>query len=212
MLTFKNILETNYNKHLIQSRKDIDHLHNKLVDAYPIHSKNSKDELNELEGYTDDSARINSYLWEDHKEARHFKVSVDKSIQHIDNVLESHKTPHKLSVYSGMKENPKERMNDKGIFHHPAYLSTSIEPKTAVAFSRSKYTNNLKDNPQKHILKIHVPKDHPGAYIDHISSNQGEHEFLLPRGLNLKYKGTVKHLIHEHGEDIDIHEHHMDII
>jgi hypothetical protein len=100
----------------------------------------------------------------------------------MDSGMERHKTPHKLTVYSGIKYDPGEKMDKNKIVHHPSYLSTSLDKFTAKGFSNC--TTN------KHVLKIHVPKGHPGAYVDHFSENPGEKEFILPRNTKLKYRGT----------------------
>ncbi len=233
MIKFSEIFESNFLKTYNKEHHDLKNLDSRLQSHYDFNDKNTLS----IQKYTGDHARhINHILWEKHKDNNYstFSNNTDydygKDIQNIDHNLSSFKTPHKLSLYSGTKRyDPRERMNDKGILYHPAYLSTSINKRMALNFGHKKTEwHNSGDKNEfgifhHHILKIHVPKDHPGAYIDHISRNKGEYEFLLPRGLNLKYRGTVPYRFTAKERNpvlsalndpqvYHVNEHHMDIV
>lgn len=198
----KHMKETLLNSVLVEEfdPTKVKGLHQKLTNHY--HKLNIRnEETKAVRQYTDDSTHINQYHWEKH----HGTLSKDGFIHHseyldsltkanshkeleaksslIDNALNYHKTPHELTVYSGVQSDPRNRANN-GMVHHPAYLSTSIRSKTAVGFARSNATEH-----GMHILKIKVPEGHPGAYVAHISHAPQEREFILPRGTNLKLTG-----------------------
>jgi hypothetical protein len=201
------ILETNWSSNK-DTNKQVGFLHDKLKNHYGniISSENDK----QLSNYTATSYTINNHLWKQHQDDGNGyefdNIGYRDRIDSIDNSLNRSKTPQKLSVYSGTAHDPRNYMNDKNIVHHPAYISTSLSNQTAQKFTMAHYGDI------KHVLKINVPKGHPGAYVDHMSENPGEHEFVLPRGLNLKYKGTTKHYPENTGLENEVHEHNMDIV
>ncbi len=172
--------------------------------------------------YTDGSDYINQKLWDKHKKRELINSdSNNHNIHEMDRALSVHKTPHDLTVYSGTQNDPRKMKNKQGIFHHPAYLSTSLDPEIAHDFSH--YSNNLSKNTDLHVFKINVPKGHPGAYVDHIGIYKDQHEFIIPRATNLKYLHTTKEIKHDtdfkdnlgmidpNGEKYTIHTHHMEI-
>lgn len=55
---------------------------------------------------------------------------------------------------------------------------------------KSEHTGLRGPYPVRHILKIHVPKGHPGAYVAPHSQHPHEREFTLP-------PGTKMHIHHE---------------
>ncbi len=186
----------------------LDGLHNNLMKHY-----NDYDEYHEgaIKDYTKDSESLNSYHWE----RRNDNVPKDTYMQNktldMDNAVDQHRTPHKLSVYSGVKTNIKDKMDSNLTLNHPAYISTSLNKHSANFFAHPIYNEN-NGKSENHILKINVPKDHPGAYVDHKSDNEGEKEFILPRNTQLKYKGSTTYKKEDTGLSRDIVEHNMDII
>jgi hypothetical protein len=138
----------------------------------------------------------NSVLWSSRGVGP--RIDSDKDIKHIDAGIAAHKTDKPITVYSGTPIDPREH---SGILKHHGYISASLHKKQADVYARSAQD----DEPEahKHIMKINVPAGHHVAYLDHISHNQGEHEVLLPRGLNLKHNGTQsKGRTHIHDMDI----------
>lgn len=142
-----------------------------------------------LQHYTASGAsRLNSALYRQ-KTLENIKdrdPSIAEDIVDLDNALHKHRTPHDMHVYSGIEFNPKRlghQGDQSGIYkvHLPAYTSASLHPKIAEYFGKRHDSNDGAIN----IVKIHVPKGSRGAYIDHISLNQGEREFVLPRGSKL---------------------------
>jgi hypothetical protein len=95
-------------------------------------------------------------------------------------------------------------------------MSTSLSRSVAHRFIKSNEIEN--DDSLEfhhHMLHIHVPKGHPGAFVDGISENQKEKEFILPRGTNLKHKFTHTYLKKAKSlgdREAYYHIHHMDIV
>jgi type I site-specific restriction endonuclease len=236
------ILETNWED---GKASDIGNLNNKLIKHYKDYNDDDK---KVIANYTVSSRYLNSYHWNKSRGENKKNVpELENTTGQLDNALDAHRTPHKLSVYSGTKDDPRKNMDKDGIVNHPAYLSTSIDNNIAQRFasnhaknvaqgfssSRAKNvaqrfaSNHAKNVAQgfsssrakndkifgeKHVLKINIPKNHPGGYIAHHSSLPEENEFILPRNTKLKYRGTVTHKGEDTGRDMDIHEHNMDVI
>ena len=139
--------------------------------------------------YTRNSSPLNSYHWDKHKNEVGIHKDYEQNTKNLDNALHSYKSPEDLTVWSSTIHNPEKLKNKEGIVHHPAYLSTSILQHVALDRDINS-TDDSEGNRHHHILKIHVPKESHGAYVYHISKIPGEHEFLLPRGSNLKHLHT----------------------
>ena len=113
------------------------------------------------------------------------------TISGMDNLVNQHKTPHKLDVYTGINEKHARALQtaaensktSKFKMVHPAFLSTSIDKRIAHGFGSG-----------EHVIHIKVPKGHPGAYVEKHSSLPGEKEFILPRGhvLNIDKTPTTE--------------------
>jgi ADP-ribosyltransferase exoenzyme len=129
----------------------------------------------------------------------------DEAIHHLDSVMDKHKTPQDMHVYSGTKHD----LRKHDIMDHPAYMSTSLHPEVAHGFSiQHKSYNHDTKNYESHVMNIHVPKGSRGAYIGHIAKYPGEKEFIIPRDSKLKYNRTEST---KYGSTI-LHEHHVDLI
>ena len=128
------------------------------------------------------------------------------------------RAPRKFRVYSNTRMDPREHMYSEGIVHHPAYMSTSINNKFPRHWGEVQNDGDYETTIYKrHILKFDIPKGHEGSYVgDHISTCPDQHEFILPRGTNLKHIKTE--VIREPGEKYyprsirEHHIHHMKIV
>jgi hypothetical protein len=208
MISFKKFLKEN---------KDDGFEHQELVKHYDGIIFNSL-HRHSIKNYTKDSSDLNNHLWEEHKKPiKSVYNSLNNVAEELNKTLHSYKTPHKLEVWSSSKIDPREKMDDKKIVHHPAFLSASIDK--AIAEGRNTFNTQVKENGDIHhnILKMNIPKDHPGVYVDHVSHMHGEKEFILPKGTNLKYKKTDTHekdyYNHVLGKSVKsyTHIHHMSI-
>ncbi len=194
----------------------MDDLHDKLNKKYRF----GNDDKKSFKSHMSHSFGVNNHLWEVHHGNKEYASSnfdpinyYKERIKNLDTAINNHKTPHDLTVYSGIGYDPRDKMNSNKIVHHPAYLSTSIDKGVAENFSLS-HREKKKGIYHENVIKINVPKGHVGAYIGKFMKN--EKEFLLPRGLKLKhlhtetikgeYKnnyGTIKY---------ENHLHHMEIV
>jgi len=205
--------------------------YNKFNDAHKL----------DIQEYTHSDPTLNSYplndyQWKKHEYAQHDKEysidHLDARTQRMDSVINAHRTPHKLTLYSGIRYDPRDRMDSNRIVHHPAYLSGSIMKYQAQGFGLTTYkdgpaikrTSKTKAVPPKsekftHILNIRVPKNHPGAYVSEHSRSPDEREFILPRGTNLRYIHTQHHRVKDHyayswegDKHQNFYEHHMEVV
>jgi hypothetical protein len=152
--------------------------HIKAINAY---TKNSMDGVNE-------KLTKGSRLTPDNR----------KGMMTLDEATYAHTTPHALTLWSGISPEHADKVMQNEQVHHPAYLSTSLSPHVAAAFTRFK-ADERGDGIEGHMLKILVPHGHPGAFIGHVSmvhnekGEMGEHEFILPRGtvLNIHHDKRV---------------------
>jgi hypothetical protein len=157
----------------------------------------SLDERNAVRRYQVGSRALNGSLWNTHKgiedtEGEYYK----KNIGHLDELMNKIKTPHKLVVHSSTIHDVEKMKNEKNIVHHPAFLSTTLDENFAK--ERAAAVKYIKNAQESHILKIHVPKGHPGIFVPKISENgpsnvcRVEKELILPRGTNLQHIKTVQ--------------------
>jgi hypothetical protein len=188
MKSFKEFLTEIINENP-ESRRKLQSKHKELMNHYqyePEEIKNIKDYTTKThEG--SGSARLNSYLWRKHHDKSEHDELYEKRKQNLDKIMKMHKTPEEMHVYSGITYDPRNKMNSEGIVHHPAYLSTSLNREVARTFNR--WDN---DSKQFNMLKIHVPKNHPGIYVGNHTKWKSEKELILPRGINLKHIKSEK--------------------
>ncbi len=142
-----------------------------------------------------------------------------KNIKKLDDIFKhkAHTLKEDLHVYSGIGFDPSEHFKEgNGVFHSPAFLSTSVGVSTPKSFGQAfaskdahhdqwddEYT--AKDNASvvkqgsrseqdKHIIHFHLPKGYSGGmHIAPESKFPEEREFLLNR--NQKWK-LVNHEVH----------------
>ena len=190
VLSFKKYIKEGYREDSpSENEEELNGLHKSLTHHYHKRSKLGFFEKMAVQNYTNNSSSINSHLWENKGGSHDEPYGAD--LEDMDKVLHGHKTPHDLTVYSGLNAAPNISKTTK-IYHHPAYLSTSLSHQTASGFANSIYGKH-RDTPtsssqtvHKHTLRIHVPKGHPGFVPGPLSVYPEEREVLLPRGLKLR--------------------------
>lgn len=192
--------------------------HKELANHYNQYTEN--DRMNGIRSYTGGSGHsylINDYHWGKSAGKTKPNAKVEFHTKHLDSAINAHRTPEELTVHSGIKYDPREKMK-KGMVHHPAYLSTSLNKEHAAQFAGGK-REYLTGEHNRHfnVLSIKVPKGHPGAYVGHIQDFASEREFILPRGSKLRHikTETEKHYRSQSGDikhhDV-IHTHHMEVV
>lgn len=126
-------------------------------------------------------------------------------IQGLDESLNHEKTPKPMTVFSGVGFNPGQlaAKHPKKQLYMPAFTSATIDPAVATKFAQpltkgaagesmaDRYNVAKDDNNEgadHHMLRINLPKGHPGSYIADSSEHPEEKEFLLPRQQTMKIK------------------------
>jgi hypothetical protein len=152
-------------------------------------------EINRYTGAS--STMINRHLLgkgeaSDPQSLTHRADTLSKAIEHFGKPLE-----HEAHVYSGIGGfNPAEHFKeDNGVFHMPAFTSTSLNPMIAHSFAHSQ------DKPlshsfisDMHVIHFHLPKGYKkGCYVNGVSQCNGEYEYLLDKGQKWKLKGHSVH-------------------
>lgn len=117
----------------------------------------------------------------------------EHNMKTMDEALHVHAAPHDLVTYSGMGEDHGHTVATNDRVHHPAYLSSSLNPTLALGFAGHQ-THGW--DTVSHMMKIHVPAGHPGAYVEHLTRNRNEHEFILPRNTTLRIDHSKRELVH----------------
>ena len=136
----------------------------------------------------------------------------------------SEKDFHVYTGLSGRSNIHNEILKNQGketSIHFPAFTSTSLNKKVAVGFA------NAKREPDQHIghllgsknisevARIKIPAGHArGMYVDHISENDGEKEYLLDKShvvhfpqqeptYTFDFGNAIRHIeghVHKNGE------------
>ena len=212
----------NANDHI--SKEGPDGVHDKLSKHYDKnpHAKGH------FSDYADSSHELNYALHRHHVEgpkeghkpgslppADEYDIS-HKHIKGLDKALTHHKTPKRMTVFSGVGFHPgmAAAQHPKGHVHMPSYTSTSIHPHEAANFAKALPKGSPGDNYQRyspakdrkkegadhHIMKINLPKGHHGAYIADHSWIPDEKEFLLPRNQRMKIHPTPEVKEFKHGK------------
>lgn len=182
-------------------------LHNELTKHYQ-HQPEHRKTLHDL---TKSSRDLNRHLHSQY-ETKGKTVDITRT-RKIDKALQQHKTPHSFHVYAGVKGSSAHNTLQHNItYHHAAYLHSSLNDKMAAGFTLHHHEQkNGEDHYHHHILKIHVPKGHPGSYVSHISHHPHEKEFILPRNTKLKIHNTTTKSSDIEGDKHHIHTHHATI-
>ena len=175
---YQNFLYHNANEHLGPDIWDVDSRLRKKQPFTELHGN----EKGALHSYSIGSSNLADNLIDAHKKGVEPKQQVGYvHLPSLDAATHKFQLP-KMTVFSGVKFDPRKlTQNSNGLFHSPANISSSIDPKVADEFS-STLGNS-------HILRIHVPEGHHGLYLGNDlnrSSMPAEHELLLPRGMFLK--------------------------
>lgn len=165
----------------------LDNLHKELTDHYGVDTAMNRDQMGALTSYTTYSGNINKELVNAHESGLPVSSYTKEFIGKMDNALENAMpTPKKMTTYSGLGFDPRKRMNDEGVLHSPAYLSSSIRPGEALKHAKDMNVYD-DDKPREiHVLKINHDENQPtGLYIGEHSMFPNEQEYITKRGINL---------------------------
>lgn len=144
-----------------------------------------KDQIKAIRYYTDKGyTKINTALRFPKQPA---SKKVTDSISKINTGIQTFKLAKPLTVYRGTSIiGLKKSLGNRSIkigrsYADPAYSSCTLSQMIALGFS-----------PQHVVLKVNLQAGHHGAYIDPISTNVGEKEYLLDSGAKLIVTGYQK--------------------
>jgi hypothetical protein len=175
-----------------------------------------------LKRYTGSLSKyVNTDLWNAHKKETDPKLGrFSSEIGQLDKAISAKKAPRNITVYSGVKVDPRKMMNKNKVVHLPGYTSTSYGKHIAEGFGYDDEQKSGNPDVHIHVIRTVIPEGHSAAGIEHISLNTGEHEIVLPRGLYMKHIKTVRHVKTVKGFPIDnipdrkeyTHIHHMKIV
>lgn len=180
-------IELQFGKHSQSSKKLTESEIAKIKSLEKHYSKFTSDDIKHIKKYTSNSRSLNTALLKSGSK-KLGNSNLENHKKGMDAVVKRHAAPKKLTVYTGVgKNHPLEKhLNSDKHFHvrHNAFTSASTSKNVAEDFVG--YKAAKKNLYHTHMLKINVPKGHPGAYVDHHSLHDGEREFILPRGTKLK--------------------------
>jgi hypothetical protein len=164
-----------------------------------LHSKidMSDKETQAIRQYTNSSYALNKDL---HKHNGDFsKIQFEHGLmtRHLDSAIKKHELP-KMTLLSGIKKDPRQLTEaTNGVFHSPAFVSSTIHPSIAFFFANGLYSpyNEKEDEAESHILKFHINEGQKGLFVGNRNlgvrklTNSTEHEVLLPRDNHYKITG-----------------------
>lgn len=165
--------------------------HNEMVSNAP---KLSDDEVDTVKNYTN---KLNHYYNNGVSLNEHLHHGIELNekqsefVSALDNIMDKTKLHDDLTVYTGTNKRHSDLIRKYDVVNHPGFVSTSLSLNSARSFAQ----DNGGD-----IVKIHVPKEHRGLYVSHISDYDGEREFVLPRNTKLKiHRDKEQVLVHDSG-------------
>ncbi|MCT3400771.1 ADP-ribosyltransferase [Lentilactobacillus hilgardii] len=140
--------------------------------------KLSKGQVKAIRYYTNNGyGKINTALRQPDDAA---SAKVKTSIKSISTGIQAFHLDQPTTVYRGIsKEGLAKSLGSHSLkvgrqYHDPAYSSCTLSQMIALGFSK-----------QHVVLKINLPTGYHGAYIDPVSTNVGEKEYLLDSGTKL---------------------------
>lgn len=133
------------------------------------HSSLSAGELQAVKYYTGNGySTLNSQL--------RFGSSPSQTALRLDAALAKGQAPVDMVVHRGTTHYSLTTLKPGDVFQDKGYVSTS---------TGSGFGGDVR-------MQIHVPKGSTGAFVDPISTHQGEKEFLLPRGSRFRVVSSEK--------------------
>lgn len=129
-----------------------------------------------------------------------------KTVAGLDSAISSNPIQHSVSTYSGISFDPRKKLDEKGRFKSPAFISSTHNKKQARSFAYKGYRGY---NPI-HIMQFHLKPGDPASHISQQSHFEGEHETVIGRDNTFQYHGTDSH--YDHDNEHWVHVHHVSIV
>lgn len=194
------------------SLANIGHLNDQVNRIISTQKPFSKRQIKAIGHYTTDkgSREINhNLLAQKHnpKNVTPLPATHQTTIKNLDDAIKNNpvKIPH--SVYSGISEDLGKQFMKKKRVHSPAYISASLDKKTARFFANKKLEKTEKI-PEQHYLHIHLKPGDPATHISEHSWHTPERETIIGRGVTLKHIKTEKF---KGAEGSTVYVHHVRI-
>lgn len=158
--------------------------------------------------YTHDSEELNNDLHRDSLNGTEHAIKKHGDlIKKLDGLINKHKLPESMHVYSGLHFDPHDyddernfgikSKSDKIDVHLPAYTSTSLSPNIASKFGKPKISH--KDDGtrvvEKHMMRLHLERGHKHLFTENHTGLPGEMEVMLGRNTKLKFDKNPSHII-----------------
>ena len=157
----------------------------------------SDKEIQTIRQYTNTSYALNTDLHKHNGDFSKMKMEHGLMTRHLDSAIKKHELP-KMILLSGIKKDPRVLTeNTNGVFHSPAFVSSTLHPSIAHFFAptiKSPYNENENED-EAHILKFHINEGQKGLFVGNRNlgfrklTNSTEHEVLLPRDNHYKIIG-----------------------
>jgi len=133
------------------------------------------------------------------------QLPLKHAIDHLDNALLKTSASQDFFTYGGVAEFDPSK-SKSGIFSHKGYRSTTLNPSTAIRFTKDE---NNPESPS-HVIQFKIKKGDKGMYMDgHYTGAvaPGEREFLMPRNTHFKVSDKPKKIVDPNtGHVINIHQ------
>lgn len=133
------------------------------------------------------------------------------NISHVINNAPAIEKP--ISVFSGLSgksginayaQKHRQTSNDRMVFHMPAFTSTSTKFAIGTAFCKDApihpdeekmYSDHSGRKDVQDLLHIKLPAGFKGgAFVEHVTENSGEHEYVLDKGTNVSVHPEPKYI------------------
>lgn len=149
------------------------------------------------------AAHYTHFYGNDSEASEHEVDKLHSVIHGLDHIIHESKPMHKdMHVYTGIgsKLNIHElRQAGHDKVHLPAFTSTSVKPTVASGFS------HRGSKPHHEMIRIHLPQGSKHGVWLGSTGLTGEHEFLMKRGVTLKFHGEP-HVVKQYDNHMLIHD------
>jgi hypothetical protein len=162
-----------------QLREEHEDLVNHYKDLHQHHG------LDHVHAYTTSSGALNKHLirgkTDDPDLDRYYKSKIAGIDDAINDAPKLHRDLHVFHGLAGWHPGMEAYKHPERKIELPAYTSASLDPTMATSFG------NRDRGGHRHMLQIHLKKGSKhGIYVDHVSDNYGEKEFLIKHGTKFK--------------------------
>jgi hypothetical protein len=180
-------------------RKKMEYHHANLRDLHGESIENSGYYHGHIQAYTNDSKGLNHYIakgklmnYEPHSREFHYD---DQSEAISSAIADAPPYANKIQVWTGLSKSndvgsyaaKKKDEKEKLVGHFPAFTSTSLDPRSAAAFAKPKKADGFPHQNVHDMMRVDLPKAyHKGIYVDRVSENSGEYEYILDKGHNIE--------------------------